>query len=189
MNNVKIALGQSAYRNRIKQQEISVKDLFRKLSLPDIRRDKDGPYFVFASFSKDIRNKSNVVRYYGATIDLDNTSLTINEVQELFKKNLYCIHTTHSHKAEGKGIRYRLVLPYKTPQSPERHVNALLHIIHMLGMDNVDLSSKTLSQPMYLPACPSRREKHFRFVSNEKGRAFNPDKIKFDPQLQWEVEQ
>ncbi len=189
MKKVIISLGQSVYRNRIKQQEISVKDLFRKLSLPDIRTEKDGAYFIFASFTKNIRNAVNVDKYYGATIDLDNTPLAISEVQELFKKYLYCIHTTHSHKAPGKGVRYRLVLPYRTPQSPERHVNTLLHIINMLGMDNVDLSSKALSRPMYLPACPKKREKYFKFVANEKGRPFNPDRIKLDPSLQWELEQ
>ena len=189
MNKVKISLGTSVFRNRIKQQEITVDDLFKKLSLPDIRKDKDGAYFIFASFSKDIRNAVNVVRYYGATIDLDNTPLAISEVQELFKKYKYCIHTTHSHKAPGKGVRYRLVLPYKKPQSPERHVNTLLHIIHMLGMGNVDLSSKALSRPMYLPACPRHREKHFKYVANEKGRLFNPERIKIDSSLQWEIEQ
>jgi len=189
MNKLKISLGSTVYRARIKQQEISVHDLFRKLSLPDIRKDKDGPYFIFASFNKDIRNAVNVDKYYGATIDLDNTPLPINEVQDLFKKYQYCIHTTHSHKAPGKGVRYRLVLPYRKPLSPERHVNILLYIINMLGMDNVDLSSKALSRPMYLPACPRRREKHFKFVSNEKGRLFNPERIKIDPSLQWEIEQ
>ena len=189
MNKLKIATGSSVYRNRIKQQEVTVKQLFNKLSLPEIRTDKDGAYFIFASFSKDIRNASNVVRYYGATIDLDDTPLAISEVQELFKNYQYCIHTTHSHKAPGKGVRYRLVLPYRKPQSPERHVNTLLYIINMLGMDNVDLSSKALSRPMYLPACPKKREKHFKFVSNESGRLFNPERIKIDPSLQWEMEQ
>ena len=189
MTKIKIALGSSVYKNRIRQKEVTVKQLFDKLSLPEIRTKKDGNYFIFASFNENIRNASNVDQYYGATIDLDDTPLTVNEIKEHFSKYQYVIHTTHSHRMPGKGRRYRLILPYKTPQSPERHVNTLLYLFNILGMQNVDLSGKALSRPMYLPACASGREKYYKNVTNEKGRLFNPDRIKIDPSLQWEIDQ
>ncbi len=186
MRQLKISTGRSVFRSGIKQQSITVDELFKKLSLPDIRADKDGPYFIFASFKEDKRSAANVEFYYGATIDLDNTPLTIKEVQDLFSKYKYCIYTTHNHKAPGKGLRYRLVLPYRKPQSPERHVQTMLHLMHELGVDNVDTSSKALSRPMYLPSCPKRRQKYFQFVQNDKARLYNPDTIKIDPSLEWE---
>jgi len=189
MSKITITLGKSAYSNRIKQHRTTVKELFDKLSLPEIKNKKDGKYFIFASFKKNIRNAQNLSKHYGATVDLDDTPLSIKEVKKLFSKYQYCIYTTFSHKAPGKGIRYRLVLPYLKPLERSKHSNAMLYIMHKLGIGNVDLSSKVLSQPMYLPATPKAREKHFRFYSKLKGSLFNFNKITISPEMQWEMDQ
>jgi len=189
MIKLKISTGRSVRSNAIRQQDISVKQLFKKLSEPEIKSKKDGKYFIFASFKKDIRNAQNVDKYYGATIDLDDTPLSISEVRKLYSKYQYCIHTTFNHKAPDKGIRYRLILPYKKPQESVKHVQTLMYIMYTLGLSNVDLSSKALSRPMYLPAAPSSRKKYFEFFKNEKGILFNPDHIEITPEMQWEMDQ
>ena len=50
MDKIIISTGKTVFRNRIRQEELTVKQLFRRLELPEIRKEKDGPYFVFCSF-------------------------------------------------------------------------------------------------------------------------------------------
>jgi len=169
-----ISLGTSVYKNDIVQKEITVQKLFRQLSKPIIQDKKDGKYFIFASFKKDIRTAKNVDKYYGATIDLDDTALTLSEIRKKFKKYQHCIYTTFSHKAKGKGDRYRLVLPYKSPIDATTHIETMLYLMGLLGAENVDLSSKALSRPMYLPATHQSRKNHFQFFQNLEGMRFNP---------------
>lgn len=202
IHNIKavIALGTSVYKNTITQKEISILQLFKRLSVPNIQPKKDGKYFIFASFKQNVRNAKNLDQFYGATIDLDDTSLTLAQIQKTFSKYVHCIYTTFSHKEKGKGDRYRLVLPYKKPVDITTHVETMLYLMDMLGATNVDLSSKALSRPMYLPAVPSKRERHFRFIKHTSGFFFNPlstkirddiSKLKFeqsDSLLQTEAE-
>ena len=174
INKVVVSLGTSVFNSDIVQKEISIAALFKRLSKPLIQTKKDGKYFIFASFKTDKRNAASVDKYYGATIDLDNTKLTVEEIEKKFAKYRYAIYTTFSHKQKGKGDRYRLVLPYKMAVDAVTHVETMLYLMHTLGATNVDLSSKALSRPMYLPATNEKRAKHFQSQIQLKGLLFNP---------------
>lgn len=175
---VKISLGTSAFKNEIVQKQMTIENLFDKLSEPQIKSKKDGNYFIFGSFKQNVRNAQNVDMCYGATIDLDDTDKTVEQIKESFKKYTHCIYTTFNHKAEGKGDRYRLVLPYKTPVDAITHVETMLYIMHLIGIKSVDVSSKALSRPMYLPATTDARKKHFEFEENVTPLLFNPTQQK-----------
>jgi hypothetical protein len=168
-----ISLGTTAYSAAITQKEITVADLFAELKTPKIRKHKDGRYFIFASFAENTRNAKTLRMYYGATIDLDNTALGPDDFFYALSHYTYFVYTTFNHGI--KGDRYRLVLPYKFPLTPERHVDAVLYLSNLLGKGEVDLSTKTLSLPAYLPACPASHEHLFTWEENITNDFFNID--------------
>ena len=126
-----ISLGTSAYNSTIRQKKFDVDQLYDLLAKePSVRKDKDGPYFIMASFNGTKRRSSNIKEYFGATVDLDDTSLTLEEIQETFKRYSHAIYTTHNHVV--KGNRYRLVLPYKNSITAEQHSIVMLVLMHEL---------------------------------------------------------
>lgn len=168
---IRISLGSSAYNSDIVQREISVRNLFGNLKKPKYKgkyspKKKDGQYFIFASFKHKAttRNAHNVHMYYGATIDIDDSNITPSHIHKKLGKYLYCLYSTFSHKV--KGNRYRVVLPYETPLTPNDHVEMVLYLMDKLGFDDVDLSSKTLSLPMFLPATHHLNKDDFVYKVN-----------------------
>lgn len=189
---VVIAVGATVFDNRIKQQKISIDKLFDKLAEPKIRKKKDGPYFVFASFNKNERNAFNVKFYYGATLDVDYNDMTPKEIRKALKplKTKYCIYSTFQHNAPGKGNRYRIVMPYREPVHKEKHVETVVYLNSLFGATGVDTSSKALSRPMYFPACPKDRENKFYFYESRSTKLLNPEKhIELDAHIKWEIEE
>lgn len=156
------AFGRSVYSNRIRQEQLSIRRLFRLLSEPVIRREKDGDYFVFAKFDGNKRNAKSVIEYYGATLDLDDAELSPREIKKIFRDYCFSIYSTYSHREEGKGDRYRIVVPYREPVLPDEHRKATMALRALLGdAGGKDYSDKALSRPMYLPAVPRAREDLF----------------------------
>lgn len=185
-----IAIGDSIRKNRIKNKQVSQDELFKILATHEIREDKDGPYFVFASFTGNVRNSESVDQYYGATIDIDGGSVDLKQIKKTYASYNYLVYTTFSHRAPdeqrvnkktGKkylykfGKRYRIVLPYRKPVSPDRHVKATLYLASKLGNEegDYDSTSKDISRGMYLPSCPATREKHARVFINDDQKNFN----------------
>lgn len=175
---LKLAKGASVYRNRITLHEYTLSQLFRELKKPDIRKKKDGPYFVLAEFTDlakpvqgdkypySIRNSENLIKYYGAVIDLDDAQLELKEVGPLLPECKYFLYTTFSHQLSSryneKGLdpqnRYRLIIPYDQPVSPDTHKMLIAYIGSCIGIENLDISTDAISRPMYLPAMhPSNR--------------------------------
>lgn len=174
MRKIKIALGKSAKSNLITNREVSVQGFFKELKAPTIRVKKDGPYFVMAEFSDDKRRASNLVAYHGATVDLDDTDLSLRDIKRIVRGQVHAIYTTHSHVL--KGNRYRVVLPYSKPVKPSAHKATMRTVMKLFGVKGVDVSSKTLSLPMYLPACPSERKQHFACYQSLRGKLLVPNK-------------
>lgn len=165
---IKISLGKSAYTAELQQKELTISKFFSVLKTPKKRNKKDGPYFIFASFTKDERNAQNVKHYYGAAIDIDDSAISLDVIRQALSAYSYCLYTTYSHTLEGKGDRYRIVIPYRFPVSPNDHVDIVLYLVDKLGFESVDLSSKTLSLPMYLPAVNSENEKSFHYETHKR---------------------
>lgn len=165
---IKISLGQTAYSNELKPKTLSIGKFFDALRTPKKRGKKDGPYFVFASFKQNERNAQNVKHYYGAAIDIDDSSISLDVIRSTLSSYTYCLYTTYSHTLEGKGDRYRIVIPYRFPIAPNDHVDIVLYLIDKLGFDSIDLSSKTLSLPMYLPAVNNQNEDKFHYEVHKR---------------------
>lgn len=187
---LKLAYGTSAFRNRVTLHEMSVNSFFRKLQKPEVRKKKDGNYFILSEFNDlakkgekphSIRNGSNLIRHYGASIDLDHANVDINEIVDAMPECKYIIYTTFSHmlpaKFNEKGNdpepRYRLVVPYDKPVTHDKHKQLIMLICNQLGIDGVDLSTDAISRPMYLPAVHPSNKKDFDFKIRLKAPLFN----------------
>lgn len=173
-----VSFGKSAFSSKIIQRKITLEKLFKLLSKPTNKgqyseKNKDGKYFIFAAFNSNNRNLSNLRHYYGACIDIDGGQISLKQIHSKLRLYTYCVHSTFSHRMKGKGTRYRVIIPYKHLVTPGEHVDLILYFLNRLGFDEIDLSSKTLSLPMYLPAVNIQNEKHFVFRRN-KGLLFDP---------------
>lgn len=195
---VKIALGRSAFSNQIVSKTLSIRKLFKSFETPEAREKKDGPYFVFAELTGNKRNAKAVQRYYGATLDFDDTDLTVKEIRAIYKKWSNCLYSTHSHKAkkpnkkgemEYKGNRYRVVIPYKEPVSTDKHRTAIISLMAMFDAEGVDVSAKALSIPVYLPAVPGKTAKHYVYEVNRTSNLFDANDIQLDGEAKWKAEQ
>ncbi|PHS61246.1 MAG: hypothetical protein COB09_18835 [Thalassobium sp.] len=185
---VRVAFGRTVKSNRIRNERLTMGQLYDLFEKPEVREKKDGKYFIFASFSDTKRNVQTVDKYYGATLDLDDTDLSKKEIREVYGKYNCFIYSTHSHmttqydekKKEDvyKGNRYRVVIPYKKPVSNAVHVNAMLSLMVMADAVGTDLSAKALSRPMYLPAFQKKMRKKFYTWRNDQAKLFNAEKIK-----------
>ena len=195
---VKIALGRSAFSNQIVSKTLSIRKLYKSFEEPAKREKKDGPYFVFAELTGGKRNAKAVQKYYGATLDFDDTDLTVKEIKAIYKKWSNCLYSTHSHKARlknkkgemvYKGNRYRVVIPYKEPVSTDKHRTAIVSLMAMFDAEGVDVSAKALSIPVYLPAVPSKTADKYIYHVNKTSNLFDALDIQLDGEAKWKAEQ
>lgn len=181
INDIKVivSLGTSAYSHDIVQKKISLESLFNNFKKPEYQSKKDGKYFVFASFKENVRNAKNLDKYYGATVDIDDTELSLQEVRSKFSKWTNCIYTTYSHTLKGKGNRYRVVIPYSMPIEVNYHVDTMFYLMDILESDSADKAAKSVSTPAYFPAVNAKNKNKFKCVIN-RSNLLNP----FDQKIQ-----
>lgn len=185
---LKLAKGKSVYRSRVALFEYTISQLFRELKKPEIRKKKDGPYMVLAEFTDlskpvqgdkfpySVRNATNLIKYYGAVIDLDDAQLELNEIGPLLPDCKYFIYTTYSHqlaaryneKGNDPQNRYRLVIPYDAPVRPDAHKLLMAYLCSMIGVENIDLSTDAISRPMYLPSMHPSNVSEFKYEQRTK---------------------
>lgn len=183
-----ISLGKSVYSNEITQKEVTIDQLYKMCETPEHRgiykeSKKDGKYFIFASFNGNSRSASAVKKYYGLCIDIDNSSLTLKEICDRLSEYSFCLYTTFSHavsytdkngKVIDKGRRYRVIIPYTVAIGAQDHRKTALYFLRgIFQNENIDIATKTLSLPMYLPATNDKNKRKFFYHVN-KGRLFNP---------------
>ncbi len=179
---IDIAFGSNIRDTKLKTKQLKSKELFKLLSKPDVRQQKDGPYFITAKFNKPIREAVHIEHYCAATIDIDNTTLDIQDIHNSLKKYRHCIYTTHNHtrilknkktgKRVKKGKRYRVVVIYKFPLNTHDHKLATTYLSSLIHDGNIDSSSGDTARAMYLPSCPAKKVEQFRFVENKVKKRF-----------------
>lgn len=146
---------------RPRESHESWPQLFKRLSTPKIRTDKDGPLFSPAKFSPKHRTKQNVKELSLLVLDYDHDA-TIAEVvamwQRLGVRFLY--YTTHSHQRRTKDHpkaedRFRVVIPLTEP-IPATEFPHLWDWANSISHSKLDSSCKDSSRMFYLPAKASR---------------------------------
>lgn len=178
-----IAEGKSVKSNETVNKELKLSELFKQLSKPIIRNNKDGKYFVYGKIDGS-RQNDNIVEMHCACLDIDDSKLSMNALKRKTPEYCYHLHTTFSHKDIGKGNRYRIVFPYKKPLSVDDHIRAVKYLANAMNLPEIDISSFKASQPFYLPACPRKRQKHFK-----SSQVIDTDLFELTPSMLWETDQ
>jgi len=192
---IKISQGASERSSLIQMHDMSVSELYERLAEPAIKRNKNGPYYILASFKSDTRNNSEVQFIYGATVDLDGTDLDMRGIKRKLKhlKCSYVVHTTHSHKTKNKGNRFRVVIPYNAPTPPQEHITFIEYMYNIFEKHGADGAANTLSQPVFWSACSRNTRKHFEFYKSCYSELFSvadmPKAVKHEAWVAAQVKQ
>jgi hypothetical protein len=164
-------------------ETVSIRDLADRFRVPATNRNKlplaayhalptkkerhaqkDGPAFIPATFSKpDTRDQDDVVETTGFVLDFDG-DVTRAEFEPKLKGFGYIAHTTYSHSEDAE--RWRILLPYDAPASPEEHRLVYQHFYRLFG-GRLDDRSETLNQLWYSPACPPDAVHLYQCHANE----------------------
>lgn len=125
----------------------------------DIKSNEDGSY---------TRNDNNLKTRDLIVIDIEDTGLTSQEVQDIIQEKLasykYLLYSTISHKANNP--RLRLVLEPSRDIVKDEYKPTIQHVIPLLNI-NYDTSSCTWSQLQGLPIAV--RDNEFIFIKHLDG--------------------
>lgn len=150
-------------------------EYFLTLNKKEQNKLKNGPCFSLATFGSfventSIRNDKNVLYLSGIGIDVDNKDpsniLTVKETKKIFKNYFYILHSTHSSRSDQP--RFRIILLFNEPVTPERYVDVTEYFDLLLEHKN-DPATKDLSRVFYYPSCPSdQADNYFCYVNEDK---------------------
>ncbi len=120
---VAIAFGKNKYDKELTQQTLSLEEVAERLS--NFRKgERDGGYFIPATFEVLDREGENIRTWSGAMLDLDAEA---GATEEIIRKRLdalglvYFAHTTHSHLEVDGVQRWRVFIPYNQPVPKLKH--------------------------------------------------------------------
>lgn len=134
----------------------------------DITPNEDGSY---------TRNDSNLKTRDLIVIDIEDTGLTSQEVQNIIQEKLasykYLLYSTISHKQNNP--RLRLVLEPSRDIVKDEYKPTIQHIIQLLNI-KYDTSSCTWSQLQGLPIAV--RDNEFIFIKRLEGEPYPVQKVK-----------
>lgn len=134
----------------------------------DIKPNEDGSY---------TRNDSNLKTRNLIVIDIEDTGLTSQEVQDIIQEKLasykYLLYSTISHKPNNP--RLRLVLEPSRDIVKDEYKPTIQHVIQLLNV-KYDTSSCTWSQLQGLPIAV--RDNEFIFIKRLKGEPYPVQKAK-----------
>jgi len=157
-------------------------DEYLKLETYEKSKKKNGRMFSFAKFGEianekgGYKHEKNIISFSGLTLDLDdNTKLSWNSyIKTLSSEKVnFIIMTTYSHTA--KVPKFRIIIPYDKPVTPEKHLDALYYFNQLLSC-KVDPACSNLSLAYHLPSCPHGSINNFKYHIGE-GHFFNANTV------------
>jgi hypothetical protein len=149
----------------------------KALESPKIRPDKDGPGAVFATFSKQWRNRENVLSVTAIAYDLEQQAggpeipapaAIAEDLQGLGLA--FAIWTTYSDRPEAR--RIRVVLPIAGGLAPELLRAAYLLPRRYLPIIDPAMLDQSCAEParmMILPAVPADRRDRYECYCSTSG--------------------
>ncbi|WP_291523702.1 hypothetical protein [Acidithiobacillus sp.] len=149
----------------------------KALESPKIRDQKDGPGAVFATFSKQWRNRENVLTVTALAYDLEQQAVgpaipaPAAIAQDLQGLGLaYAVWTTFSDRPEAR--RIRVVLPIEGGLEPEL-LRAAYHLplkyLPIIAQDMLDATCAEPARMMILPATPADRRDQYECYCSTSG--------------------
>jgi len=120
--------------------------------------------FVFGEVEGNYRNNKNMINRTTFTDDLDNVPHDIFDelVEGLKAQGINAVvHTSHNHKVEGKGNRYRVIAETSKTMKPDDYPNAITNF-----NDDVPVLKKYAK---YIDPCTDRKSQYFLAPSHPPG--------------------
>jgi P4 family phage/plasmid primase-like protien len=146
----------------------------------DYRDSKDGPMFSGASFAKNqTRNNNAVLELSMGVFDFDGVDPEAIQ-KTLTEAGLRAVmFSTHSHSPEYQC--FRVVIPFSAPL-PAAQWSTAFKMFNAFFDGHVDKKTKAVSQPFYLPSCPTAN-RAYSFIRHVEGDSFDALGILADPDL------
>jgi hypothetical protein len=172
---MKISLFPHAKQPLGKQVELPWGEFVEYSSSFSMRSTKDGELYSLAEYEEDNikRANSNVKQIWGAVIDYDNLNRNPTDIIDKYLNGYACCyHSTYSNQPWVK--KWRLIIPFSEPVSPEKWRGVWDYIYDMLGSDEaIDKACKDPSRAYYAPAC-TIENKNISFHGSKDGHYFIP---------------
>lgn len=98
------------------------------------------------------RHGDNFIARHVLTFDFDHVdNFAFDAMSQLFKRHAFAMYTTWSHEAEGKGHRFRIVLPLSRPASYDEFQAVSRKVAEKIGIELVAAESHVPAQFMFAP--------------------------------------
>lgn len=137
-------------------------------------REKDGEYFVAAEFGDDGRRLGENIRSLTAfVLDFDSGKTTRETIEDRLAGLAYSAYTSYSHLPDAP--RWRVVVPYTHPITPDQHRRVYEHFQHLFDGD-LDPSCAKPAQIYFTPACPHDAMDQYEMLYRE-GDLFDPNEL------------
>lgn len=120
--------------------------------LEDPADHKECGGYVFGKFSAPRRRTETLVSRSAIVLDADRAPEGFLSMLELTFGYAAAIHSTYSHLTEGKGSRYRLIIPTDRDLKPEEYRPAARQLMGEIGEEYFDLTSDEAARFMYRPS-------------------------------------
>lgn len=133
---------------------------------------KDVGGFVGGYLNEGKRKTSNVRLRSMATLDIDYGT---DDVWDDFTMEFDCaalLYSTHKHTPETP--RYRIVIPFKRPVTPEEYEPICRRIAERMGIDLFDVSTYQTARLFYWPSTSSDGQYVFEC---QEGKPLDPDAV------------
>ncbi|MBE0471205.1 MAG: PriCT-2 domain-containing protein [Methyloprofundus sp.] len=167
MNKIyKVAVGSDKNMGEVANKEVSWQKLTEVFTNHKQSDNKGGQFFVGGHFREGIRKEENLTCRSVLTIDIDNTGLTIDQVEAALVLGIdyaFIAHTTFSHVPDN--ARVRVLIPLSAEVPPGQYEQISRDFANNLDGLNIDSCTFKANQFMWLPQHPAGAE-HWSMVQD-----------------------
>jgi len=143
---------------------------FHEASNEDQNKLKNGPCYILGEVN-GTRSKKNLISRNALTFDLDDTTLSGENIKSTLNGIPHIAHTTTRSTKETP--RWRVIVPLSRVVTPSEY-NILVDQLAPIWFGEVDKCSSTPSQLMYFPSIPKGGDFE-AWNTLDDGDLFNPD--------------
>lgn len=169
MRPLKLSFGGVHQARIVSQKDLAWADVCALFTgRPRVSADKaSAGWYCPAEFLPAYRHSDNFVARYAVTFDFDHVSDDLWEAVALAWESLaFVAYTTWSHKQEGKGLRFRVLMPFSRPASYDEYQAVARKVACDVGIENVARESFVPAQFMYLPAVAGPKAKYLSRIND-----------------------
>lgn len=151
---LRISFGERHHAEVTKVRELSWAQLCQWLvkEPPESESKETRGWYCGAVFNENYRHGDNFIERNILTFDFDHVDdFAFDAMSQLFRRHAFAMYTTWSHEAEGKGPRFRIVLPLSRPASYDEFQAVSRKVAEKIGIELVAAESHVPAQFMFSP--------------------------------------